>query len=314
MAAGLTAGIVAASSPSFAAAEKKLGAPGKMAGRPPVIDFRVRPPFKSFRRMVSNEILPLPPGASDAVAMKAFIGEMDAGGVDKAVAMGRTAPGPGPIQMTIPNDDVAELVATYPDKFIGFGSVDVRDPAAAIKEVDRCARLGLRGIAFDNPLSAPALHNDDPSLMAIYERCVQNGLIIAINSSAMIGPDISYSDPVHIQRVAKRFPTHPIVATHACWPNAAKMISIVMAGLMLGESNIYYQPDYALLTGIPGGQEYLDAANISYVEVYKKILFGTSFPFVKPAEGVKRIRAHAFDNAAAKDHILGINAATILKL
>ena len=39
-----------------------------------------------------------------------------------------------------------------------------------------------------------------------------------ITSSHVIGPDMSYATPEHIQRVALDFPQLTIVVGHACWP------------------------------------------------------------------------------------------------
>jgi len=45
------------------------------------------------------------------------------------------------------NDDLAELVRAYPDRFLGLGAVPMQDPASAIDELKRCAvELGFRGI------------------------------------------------------------------------------------------------------------------------------------------------------------------------
>ena len=62
---------------------------------------------------------------------------------------------------TIPNDHVAELVATYPGRFVGFGGINGTNTQAALDEIDRCSGLGLVGVAFDNPLSDPPLYDDD---------------------------------------------------------------------------------------------------------------------------------------------------------
>ncbi len=45
------------------------------------------------------------------------------------------------------NDDLAEMVATHPDRFLGLGVVPLQDPAAATDELKRCSvELGFRGI------------------------------------------------------------------------------------------------------------------------------------------------------------------------
>ena len=45
------------------------------------------------------------------------------------------------------NDDLARIVAAYPGKFVGFGTIGFGNPQRAIAEVDRCiTQLGFKGI------------------------------------------------------------------------------------------------------------------------------------------------------------------------
>ncbi len=45
------------------------------------------------------------------------------------------------------NDDLAEMVGSHPDRFLGLGAVPLHDPATAIEELKRCSvELGFKGI------------------------------------------------------------------------------------------------------------------------------------------------------------------------
>ena len=45
------------------------------------------------------------------------------------------------------NDRLAEISATWPERFVGLGTVPLQKPELAIKELERCVRqLGLRGV------------------------------------------------------------------------------------------------------------------------------------------------------------------------
>ncbi len=91
-----------------------------------IIDFRVRPPFKSFcklniygardpnpgpgsrpRRVARRSAFPI----LDDRSIERFVEEMNESGIDVAVAMGRNSPAPWG---SVLNSDVAELVETYP--------------------------------------------------------------------------------------------------------------------------------------------------------------------------------------------------------
>jgi len=52
------------------------------------------------------------------------------------------------------NDDLARIVLTYPEKFIGFGSLGLADPERTIAEVDRCVtELGFSGFQLFSNLA-----------------------------------------------------------------------------------------------------------------------------------------------------------------
>ena len=207
----------------------------------------------------------------------------------------------------IPNADVVSLVARYPGRFVGFGSVDVRDPRAALDEIDRCAGQGLRGIAFDNPLSSPALYDDDASLLPLYERCARQRLIISLTASVMVGPDLSYSMPQHIQRVGLAFPDTPVVVPHAAWPWTMQMIAIALQGKMFGRSKVYMIPDFYLSqANAPGRSDYIDAANFGLAD---RILFASSYPALPLEPSVRAVEAIAFTDPLAARRILHDNAA-----
>jgi aminocarboxymuconate-semialdehyde decarboxylase len=64
------------------------------------------------------------------------------------------------------NDRLAEIVAQYPDRFVGLGTVPLQNVGLAVTELERCVRqLGLRGVEI-NPnvagreLTDPALNLD----------------------------------------------------------------------------------------------------------------------------------------------------------
>ena len=60
------------------------------------------------------------------------------------------------------NDHIAGIVQKYPKRFIGLGTVPLQTPKLAIKELERCMKIGLRGVQIgshvnDWNLNEPAL-------------------------------------------------------------------------------------------------------------------------------------------------------------
>lgn len=284
-----------------------------------IIDFRVRPPFGSFLgTAIFNPRDPKPdPVTARALqmnmppyrsfserSMEAFIEEMDAAGIDRAVVMGRQSP---PQYGAVRNEDIVEILSRYPGRFLAFGGVDGSDTKAALAEIDRCIGWGFNGISLDNGWCDPPLYDDDTRLDPVYARCAEAGLIVSITSSIFVGPDLTYSDPVHIQRVAKRFPKLRIVVAHAAWPHTTTMCAIAMQC-----SNIYLVPDfYGHIPNMPGADEYVRAANyyLSY-----RLLYASSYPVRPLGQSLEQFRALPFASEEIRARCLGPNAARLLGL
>jgi aminocarboxymuconate-semialdehyde decarboxylase len=91
--------------------------------------------------------------------------DMDAAGIDVQAV----SPSPGHYQYGLPaeigrtmaqmvNDDIAELVAQAPRRFVGLGTVPLQDTTMAIAEMKRCVRgLGMRGIMINTNVDGAEL-------------------------------------------------------------------------------------------------------------------------------------------------------------
>ena len=56
------------------------------------------------------------------------------------------------------NDDLARIVAAYPGKFVGFGTIGFGNPQRAIAEIDRCiTQLGFKGIQLFSNIAGKML-------------------------------------------------------------------------------------------------------------------------------------------------------------
>lgn len=273
----------------------------------PVIDFRVRPPYKSFRRALYRG---LDAATTDEELMEAFCQAMDEQQIETAVLMGRGLPESGFMGASIPNREIFELRQLYPGRFEAFGSVNVRNPGQALKEIQWCHDHDFRGIAFDNPLSDPPLYDDDVSLFPIYEQCARLGLMISLTSSILVGPSISYSSPQHIQAVATAFPKTPVLVPHASWPWIRQLIAVALQGKMMGLSRVYLIPDfYFSQDHAPGRDDILDAARFGLDD---RILFASSVPALDMRAAVAHTRNAYELSPQIRGNILYHNAAALL--
>ncbi|MBI4506731.1 MAG: amidohydrolase family protein [Chloroflexi bacterium] len=273
-----------------------------------IVDFRVRPPYRSFLKLVvhSDERIAqfermtgvAPARSAVEHSTELLITELDDAGVDVAVVVGRNTPTRGAVD----NADVAEFVALRPDGFVGFGGVDVSDRHDALREYRRCADLGLTGVAICAGFSDPPRHVDDQEIYPLYEACQAEDVPLAITYSSQTGPDIEYSNPVHVDRVAQRFPRLRLVVAHAGWPWVIQMLSVA-----LKHKNVRISPDFFAI-GMPGAADYTLAADTFLRDQY---VFASSYPIRPVGPTVAAFQALRL-RTEAKERALWRNGADML--
>lgn len=247
-----------------------------------VIDFRLRPPVKGFLELVmyskaerrdgiTRQHGMEPAASAQAKSMDMLLAEMDAAGVTCGVVMGRYSG----LYGTVSNDDVGYIVKTWPGKFIGVGAVDPSNRRRAIAQIDEAIAMGLKGINLEPGSYPEAMYADDRRLYPIYAYCEDKGIPVSVMAGGSAGPDLSYTNPIHIDRVAGDFPDLKIAITHGAWPWVHQILHVAFR-----RPNIYLSPDQ-YLCGMPGSEDYIRAANGFLAD---RFLFASSYPFI----GVKR--------------------------
>ncbi|QHE89314.1 amidohydrolase family protein [Hydrogenophaga sp. BPS33] len=284
-----------------------------------IIDFRVRPPLGSFTKLsiYTNKWLKglfafhgEAPRSAQSESMELFREELQRAGVVKTVVWGRAVSDPAE---STSNDDVAAIVAAHPDTFAaGLGGIFVRDNSQAaideaVKAVDHAiTTLGMRGITLEPTFDQHGLaHPNDERFYPVYQRCAELGGILGLTVSRGSGKDqdLSHSNPVHVDRVARSFPTLPIVVSHAFWPFVEES-----CGLAFRRDNVYLVPDmYGV--GMPGHLGWVELANTVSPE---KILFASAYPIVGVEELVAGYLRLPFRNDTIRDMVMGGNAARLL--
>ncbi len=83
------------------------------------------------------------------------------------------------------NDHIAELCAAYPHRFIGLGTVPLQDPIAAIGELERCVRLGFKGLQIGSHVNRWNL--DAPELFPFFQRCAELSAAVFVHPWDMLG-------------------------------------------------------------------------------------------------------------------------------
>jgi predicted TIM-barrel fold metal-dependent hydrolase len=170
---------------------------------------------------------------------------------------------------------VAAIVQEHPGRFIGVGSVDPSDRRRAIAQIEQAGKLGLKGINLEPGAYAQPLYADDRRLYPIYAYCEDNAIPVTIMAGGSAGPDLSYTNPVHVDRVAGDFPSLRIAISHGAWPWVHEILHVAFR-----RANVYLSPDQ-YLCNMPGSEDYVRAANGFLAE---RFLYASSYPFI----GVKR--------------------------
>lgn len=243
-----------------------------------IIDFRLRPPLKGFLDMVMYSAAERrdritrqhgmePAESAQKKSMDLLLRDMDEAGVTTGVVMGRNSG----LYGSVSNQDVADIVKDYPGRFIGIGSIDPANRRAAIRQIDEALALGLKGINLEPGAYALPLYADDRRLYPIYAYCEDKGLPVTVMAGGSAGPDLSYTNPVHIDRVAADFPDLKIAISHGGWPWVQEILHVAFR-----RPNVYISPDQ-YLCNMPGMSDYLTAANGYLAD---RFLYASSYPFI----------------------------------
>lgn len=86
------------------------------------------------------------------------------------------------------NDHIASIVAAYPRRFAGLGTLPLQDPELAIAELERChGDLGLAGVQVGTHVEG--LNLDDASLFPVWKRAAELGAAVFVHPWDMLAPE-----------------------------------------------------------------------------------------------------------------------------
>jgi predicted TIM-barrel fold metal-dependent hydrolase len=285
-----------------------------MAAKQSIIDFRLRPPVEETRiqfppdQVVRNLDMFLHSKPAPSFLQRStdlLFQEMDEVGVKLGVMSGSTWEG-----ANLTDEDVANVQNRFPGRIIGLANADLEKPMnEALQGIENSIRkLKLKAVCVEGYHALPPMYVDDERLSPIYEKCIELGVFVQLGSGSISScPDMSFTDPVHYERVALKYPDLKIVIAHACYPYVAQAVTLIARRYRMGKPDIYLEPDMFLF--MPGGSAYLEAMNI-YPDNF---LFASTYPYGALGESVERIlklpidektRAKFFYDNAAK--LLGV--------
>lgn len=148
--------------------------------------------------------------------------QMQEAGIDKTVLFACYSP-----ILYSSNEFVEKICKKYPEKFIGFASVNPKGVNAPETLEDAVKNLGLRGLKLHPPLQD--FYPNDKKMWPIYEAAdALNVPVVFHVGSTPFGPlvKLSQADPLLIDEVAIAFPKLKIILTHlgTMWHNETFMV------------------------------------------------------------------------------------------
>ena len=184
------------------------------------------------------------------------------------------------------NDEVtARAVRKYPDKFVGFASVDPRRPD--YMELLRYAveQLGLKGVKFGPIYSGVSLL--DPRMEPIYRYCVEKNLPLTMHMGTTFAENapIELGRPVAVDEIANRHPNLKMIMAHMAHPWFEECIVVArkQANVYCEVSAIFYRP-WQFWNTLITAQEYR-------ITERDKIFWGTDFPFSQVEESIAGLKS-----------------------
>lgn len=83
------------------------------------------------------------------------------------------------------NDHIADIVKRYPKKFVGLGTIPMQHTEMAIKELERCKKIGLAGIQIGTNINT--LNLNEAQFFPIFEACEKLSMAVFIHPWEMMG-------------------------------------------------------------------------------------------------------------------------------
>lgn len=234
------------------------------------------PIFASLRRWSKTAV------PSEELPVAATIALMDQGGVDLSLISAWEAPG----NTMISNEEVAAFVAEAPERLVGVGSVNIRTPMQAVAEVRRCVEeYGFKAIRV-----LPWLWEKPPTdrlFYPVYTACCELGVPFCtqIGHTGPLMPS-EVGRPIYLDQVALDFPELTIVGGHIGYPWTEEAIAVATK-----HENVYIDTSAYTVARYP--QEL-----VGFLQGHgrNKVLFGTNYPMIMPAQALKGLEALKLDD------------------
>jgi hypothetical protein len=204
------------------------------------------------------------------------------------------------------NDYILESIARYPKRLIGFCSVQPQSYEAALDEIERCAKGGVKGVGEIRP-DMQLLDLSDEEVMAPFINAVRkHKLMLLSHASEPVGhiyPGKGAVTPEVLYPFITRYPELTIILAH--WGGGLPFYAL-MPEVRKAMKNVFFDTAASPLLYSP--QIYEQAVSLVGAE---RILFGSDYPLLEQGRALKEITSLNLSEET-KNLILAGNAQRLL--
>ncbi|MEE8599048.1 MAG: amidohydrolase family protein [Dehalococcoidales bacterium] len=182
------------------------------------------------------------------------------------------------------NDYILESVARYPKRLIGFCTVQPNSYDAAIAEIERCAKGGIRGVGEIRPDMQFFDLGDEELMEPFVEVLQKHKLILLTHTSEPVGHDYPGKGgitPDMLYPFITSFPDLTIVCAH--WGGGLPFYAL-MPEVKQAMNNVFF--DTAASPYLYSPQIYNQVIQLVGGD---KILFGSDYPLLAQSRYLKQI-------------------------
>ena len=232
----------------------------------------------TFRTLFSNN-------SAKMITVEELIENMDKELIDISVILSMGWEDSGIVREI--NDYIIDAVKRYPDRLIGFAGVNPLHRNIAADEIDRCYKLGLKGIGELHPDTQMFDLSDKNVMDNIMEVVQVNKMIVNTHSSEPVGhlyDGKGKTKPEILLGFINNYPDTNIICSH--WGGGLPFYSL-MPEITDSLKNVYFDTSASTLLY----DKKIFDITVSLIGS-NKILFGSDFPLVNP----KFIKKHLDDS------------------
>jgi len=204
------------------------------------------------------------------------------------------------------NDYILESIARYPQRLIGFCTVQPHSYEAAITEIERCAKAGIRGVGEIRPDIQLFDLRDEEVIEPLIKVIRKHKLILLTHASEPVGhnyPGKGITTPDMLYPFITSYPDLTIVCAH--WGGGLPFYSL-MPEVKQAMNNVFF--DTAASPFLYSPQIYEQVIQLVGAE---RILFGSDYPLLTQSRLLEEIRSLDLPEET-RDLILSGNAQRLL--